>query len=51
MYIVYVRERYDFSLVCTLKKGVNFFLEVKVDVQEEALRFRRIMHNRYVNFI
>ena len=31
-YIVYIRERYNFPLVCTLKKAIKNF-EVKVDVQ------------------
>jgi hypothetical protein len=30
-YIIYKRERYYFSLVCTLKKAIKIF-EVKVDV-------------------
>ena len=39
MYIVYIRDRYYFSLVCTFRKAINFF-EVKVDVQKGSLRFR-----------
>ena len=33
MYIVYIRERHNFSLVCTSRKTINFF-EVKVNVQK-----------------
>ena len=39
MYIVYIRERYCFSLVCTFKKVIKNF-EVKVDVQKGPLRFK-----------
>ena len=39
MYIIYIRERYYFSLVCTFNKAIKNF-EVKVDVQKGALRFR-----------
>ena len=33
MYIIYIRERYYFTLVCTSKKVVRFF-EAKEDVQK-----------------
>ena len=33
MYIVYIRERDNFSLVCTSRKALIFF-EIKVDVQK-----------------
>ena len=33
MYIVYVKERYNISLMCTSKKGIENF-EAKVDVQK-----------------
>ena len=39
VYIVYIKESYIFSLVCTFKKTTKNF-EVKVDVQKWALRFR-----------
>ena len=39
MYIVYRRERYYFSLVCTFKKAIKNFV-VKVDVLKGAPRFR-----------
>ena len=39
MYIVYIRERYCFSLVCTFQKAIKNF-EVNVDSQKGAPRFR-----------
>ena len=39
MYIVYIKERYLFSLVCTFRKAIKNF-EAKVNVQNMALRFR-----------
>ena len=39
MYIVYMREKVLFSLVCTFKKVVKSF-KLKVDVQKGPLRFR-----------
>ena len=50
MYIVYMRERYYFSLVCTFEMVVNFF-QVKVDVQKKVLRYTRKVDNICVNFI
>ena len=50
MYIVYIRERYSFSLVCTSKNSIKFY-EVKVDVQKGALSFREKIDNRHVSFI
>jgi hypothetical protein len=38
VYIVYIRERYYFSLVCTFKAIKNF--EVKVDALKGTPRFR-----------
>lgn len=34
-YVAYMREMYKFSLVCAIKKVVNFS-EVKLDVQKGA---------------
>ena len=50
MYIVYIRERYCFSLVCTFEKVVYLF-KVKVDAQKGALRFRNFFDNRCISFI
>ena len=30
MYIVYIRERYNFSLVCTSKRALNLIIDVLV---------------------
>ena len=40
MYIVYIRERYYFSLVCRCRNPIKFH-EVKVDVQKGALRLEK----------
>ena len=37
--IVYIRERYDFTLVCTSRKAIKFF-EVKVDIQKGVEMFK-----------
>ena len=50
MYIVYIRERYHFSLVRTSKLGSIVF-EVKIELQNGALRFREKIDNKCVNFI
>ena len=50
VYIVYIRERYYFSLVCTFKKAIKN-VEVKVDVQKGPLGFRRKAENTFVSFI
>jgi hypothetical protein len=39
MYIVYIKERHLFSLVCTFRNAINKF-EVKINVPNGALRFR-----------
>ena len=39
-YIVYIMERYYFSLVCTSRKVIDFF-EVKIDIQKGAPKFRQ----------
>ena len=39
-YIIYVREGYYFSLVCTFKKVINNFI-LKVDVQKRTVGFRK----------
>ena len=39
MYIVYIRERYQFSLVRTLRKAIIKNFKAKVDVQKGAPRF------------
>lgn len=49
-YIVYMREGYYFSLVCTSRKAIIIF-EVKVDVQKGALRFRGKFDKRFVTFV
>jgi hypothetical protein len=41
-YIVYLRERYYFSIVCTFKKAIDIF-EVKIDAQKGALRLEKKM--------
>ena len=50
MYILYARERYYFSLVCTFKMRYLDF-EVIVGVQKEALRFRVSIDNRCASSI
>ena len=50
LYIVYKRERYYFSLVCTFTKPFKNF-EVIVDSQKGALRFRISFGNRCASFI
>ena len=47
MSIVYIKERYYYSLVCKSKKALKKF-EVKVDVQKGALQFRVKLDNRCV---
>ena len=49
-YVIYIRERYYFSLVYISKKVVNFF-EVKVDVQKGPLGFREFFYNNCASFI
>ena len=49
-YIMYTKERYCFSLLCTLIKVIKN-IEVKVDVQKGALRYREKFDNRLVRFI
>ena len=49
-YIVYTREEYYFSRVCTSRKVINIF-KVKVDVQKGALRFREKNNKRFVSFV
>jgi hypothetical protein len=39
LYIVYIRERHHFSLVCTFEKATKKF-NLKVDVQKASQRFR-----------
>ena len=39
MYIVYIRERYFFSLVCASREAMKFS-EVEIDVQKGTLSFR-----------
>ena len=50
MYIVYIRERYYFSLVCTFKNAIKNS-EVKIDVQKGASRIRENIDNRWTTFI
>ena len=45
-----MRERYYCFLVCTYEKAINI-VEVKIDVQKRALRFREKTNNRCVSFI
>ena len=40
-YVIYIRERYYFSLLYTIKKAVKNF-EVTVDVQKGTLRLEKI---------
>ena len=47
--VVYKKERYYFSIVCTFKKAIKYS-EVKVDVQEWALSFRK-KNDRCVSFV
>ena len=49
-YILYIREGYYFSLICTSERANNFF-EVMVDVHKGFLRFREEIDYRCVNFI
>jgi hypothetical protein len=49
-YIVYMREGYSFSLVCTFSLIINNF-EVKVDVQKGALRSTKQIHGRCASVI
>ena len=49
MYKVYIRERYCFYVVCTLRKAIKDS-QVKVDVQKRALKFReKQLDNRCLN--
>ena len=50
MYIVYIREGYYFSLVCTFKNAIKN-VEVKVCVQKGALGFRERNDKRCVSSI
>ena len=50
MYIVFIRERYYFSLVHTFKRAIKKFV-VKVVVQKGALLFRETIENIYASFI
>ena len=50
IYIVYIREGFNVSLVCTHKYDI-VICEVKVDVQKGALRFRDFLDNRCVSFM
>ena len=50
MYVVCIRERYSFSLVCIYKKAIKYF-EVKVDVQRGPLGFRDFFDNKCVSYI
>jgi hypothetical protein len=49
VYVIYIRERYKFSLVCTFRMAIEF--NVKVGVQGGALRFRPKNNNRCSIFI
>ena len=49
-YIVYIRERYCFYVVCTFKEAIKN-VGVKVDLQKGAPRFRGKIDNRFVSFI
>ena len=44
MYIVCIRERLYFCLMCTFKNASTIF-EVKVDIQKRALRTREKIDN------
>ena len=50
MCIVYIKERYCFSLVCTFKNIVKHF-EVEVKSQKGVLRFRGKFDIKCANFI
>ena len=50
MYIIYIRERYCFSLLCIFSKAIKN-VEVHVDVQKRVLEFRGKFDNRCVSFI
>ena len=49
MYIVYIRERHCFSLVCTSRKAIKKS-NIKVDVQMGPYGLEKL-GNRCVNFI
>jgi hypothetical protein len=51
VYVLHLRERYYFSLVCIFKKVIILFFEVKVDVQKGVVRFREKFNTRCVSFI
>jgi hypothetical protein len=50
VYIVCIRGRYSFSLVCTFNKAIKNF-KVKVDVRKRALRLREKNENNFVSLI
>jgi hypothetical protein len=50
VYIVYIRERYSFSLVCTFQKAIEN-VEVKINVQKMSLRVRGKFGNRCASSI
>lgn len=45
-----IRERYYFSSICIFKKAIKN-VEIKVDVQKWALRFRIFLDSRCVSTI
>jgi hypothetical protein len=49
VYIIYIRERSYFSVVCTFRKAIKY-IEAKVDVPKGPLKFREF-DNRCVSFI